>query len=211
MKAFIDEAHRRSSMVLFDVVYNHFGPLGNNLPDIRPIFTTKHKSPRGEEINFDGLRFDAVHTIVDDTPTHILELLAARIRASPPHRHTHLIVENSDNQEVLLRPNSSAEPVHYTAQWNDDVHHLLHAAATEENTRYYADFDDFEGRSSMLGRALAEEFAYQGEMKPHAGMKRDEPSGGLPATSFVVYMQDHDQVGNRVKGDGLPNWRPAMR
>lgn len=93
--------------------------------------------------------------------------------------------------------------MHYTAQWNDDVHHLLHAAATGENTGYYADFDNVEERSGMLGRALAEGFAYQGEMKPHEGMIRGEPSDGLPATSFVVYMQDHDQVGNRVKGDRI--------
>jgi maltooligosyltrehalose trehalohydrolase len=228
LKAFIDAAHRRSMMVFLDVVYNHFGPHGNYLPAIAPIFTKKHESPWGEainfdgpgaevvrelvvesalywtnEFNFDGLRFDAVHTMADDAPTHILEVLSARLRASRPHRHTHLIVENSDNQEVWLRRNSGAEPVHYTAQWNDDVHHLLHAAATGENTGYYADFDNFEERSGMLGRALAEGFAYQGEMKPHEGMKRGEPSGGLPATAFVVYMQDHDQVGNRVKGDRI--------
>ncbi|CAN7580085.1 malto-oligosyltrehalose trehalohydrolase [Devosia sp. LjRoot3] len=228
LKAFIDAAHRRSMMVFLDVVYNHFGPHGNYLPAIAPIFTKKHESPWGEainfdgpgaevvrelvvesalywttEFNFDGLRFDAVHTMADDAPTHILEVLSARLRASRPHRHTHLIVENSDNQEVWLRRNSGAEPVHYTAQWNDDVHHLLHAAATGENTGYYADFDNFEERSGMLGRALAEGFAYQGEMKPHEGMERGEPSGGLPATAFVVYMQDHDQVGNRVKGDRI--------
>lgn len=228
LKAFIDAAHNRSMMVFLDVVYNHFGPHGNYLPAIAPIFTKRHKSPWGEainfdgtgaevvrelvvesalywisEFNFDGLRFDAVHTIADDAPTHILEVLSARIRASRPHRHTHLIVENSDNQEVWLRRDSGSEPVHYTAQWNDDVHHLLHAAVTGENTGYYADFDNFEERSGLLGRALAEGFAYQGEMKPHEGMTRGEPSGGLPATAFVVYMQNHDQVGNRIKGDRI--------
>lgn len=228
LKAFIDAAHRRSLMVFLDVVYNHFGPHGNYLPSIAPIFTTRHKSPWGEainydgrgaavvrelaiesalywvtEFNFDGLRFDAVHTIADDSPSHILELLAARLRSARPHRHTHLIIENSENQEIWLRRNSGSEPVHYTAQWNDDVHHLLHAAATGENTGYYADFDNLEERSDKLGRALAEGFAYQGEMKPHEGMKRGEPSGGLPATAFVAYMQDHDQIGNRVKGDRI--------
>lgn len=228
LKAFIDAAHRRSLMVFLDVVYNHFGPHGNYLPAVAPIFTKKHKSPWGEainfdgpgaavvrefviesalywvtEFNFDGLRFDAVHAIADDSTTHILEVLAARIRAAQPHRHTHLIVENSENQEIWLRRNSRAEPVHYTAQWNDDVHHLLHAAATGENTGYYADFDNLEERSDKLARALAEGFAYQGEVKPHEGMKRGEPSVGLPSTSFVVYMQDHDQVGNRVKGDRI--------
>ena len=228
LKAFIDAAHRKSLMVFLDVVYNHFGPHGNYLPAIAPIFTKKHKSPWGEAINYDGpgatvvrelviesaiywvtefnldgLRFDAVHTIADDSPSHILELLAARIRSACPHRHVHLIVENSENQEIWLRRNSGALPVHYTAQWNDDIHHLLHAAATGENTGYYADFDNLEERSDRLARALAEGFAYQGEVKPHEGMKRGEPSVGLPATSFVAYMQDHDQVGNRVKGDRI--------
>lgn len=230
LKAFIDAAHRRSIMVFLDVVYNHLGPHGNYLPAIAPIFTKAHKSPWGEalnfdgrgaavvrelvvesalywvnEFNFDGLRFDAVHAITDDSSTHILEVLAARIRSSRPHRYVHLIIENSENQEIWLRRNSCSEPVHYTAQWNDDVHHLLHAAATGENTGYYADFDNLEDRCDKLGRALAEGFAYQGEMKPHEGMKRGEPSGGLPATAFVVYMQDHDQVGNRVKGDRITN------
>jgi maltooligosyltrehalose trehalohydrolase len=228
LKALIDAAHRRSLMVFLDVVYNHFGAHGNYLPAIAPIFTDKHKSPWGEainfdgagaavvrelalesalywvtEFNFDGLRFDAVHTIIDNSTSHMLELLAARIRAARPHRHTHLVIENSENQELWLRRNSGSEPVHFTAQWNDDLHHLLHAAATGENTGYYADFDDLERRSDKLGRALAEGFAYQGEVKPHEGMKRGEPSVGLPATSFVVYMQDHDQVGNRVKGDRI--------
>lgn len=228
LKAFIDAAHGKSLMVFLDVVYNHFGPHGNYLPTIAPIFTKKHKSPWGEainydgpgaavvrelviesalywvtEFNFDGLRFDAVHTIADGSPSHILELLAARIRAARPHRHTHLIVENSENQELWLRRNSGLVPVHYTAQWNDDIHHLLHSAATGENTGYYADFDSLEERCDKLGRALAEGFAYQGEMKPHEGMKRGEPSVGLPATAFVAYMQDHDQIGNRVTGDRI--------
>lgn len=228
LKAFIDAAHGQSIMVFLDVVYNHFGPHGNYLPAIAPIFTKKHKSPWGEainydgadaavvreftiesalywiiEFNFDGLRFDAVQAIADDSPTHILEQLASRIRAARSHRHTHLILENAANQETWLRRNSDLEPVHYTAQWNDDVHHLLHAAATGENTGYYADFDNLEERCDKLGRALAEGFAYQGELKPHEGMKRGHASAGLPSTSFVVYMQDHDQIGNRIKGDRI--------
>ena len=228
LKAFIDAAHQQQMMVFLDVVYNHFGPHGNYLPAIAPIFTKAHSSPWGEAINYDGkgaavvrelvienalywvnefnidgLRFDAVHAIADDSSSHILEVLAARIRSSRPQLHTHLIIENSENQELWLRRNSGALPVHYTAQWNDDVHHLLHAAATGEDTGYYADFDKLDLRPEKLGRALAEGFAYQGEMKPHEGMKRGEPSVGLPPTSFVTYMQDHDQVGNRVKGDRI--------
>ncbi|KKB80958.1 1,4-alpha-glucan branching protein [Devosia soli] len=228
LKAFINAAHARSLMVFLDVVYNHLGSQGNYLVPIAPIFTKAHESPWGEAINFDGkdskvirelvvesalywtsefnldgLRFDAVHAITDDSSTHILELLAARLRSARPHRYTHLIIENSENQERWLRRNSGSEPVHFTAQWNDDVHHLLHSAATGENTGYYADFDNLEERCDKLGRALAEGFAYQGELKIHEGVKRGEPSSGLPATSFVAYMQDHDQVGNRVRGDRI--------
>ncbi|HTN62166.1 MAG TPA: malto-oligosyltrehalose trehalohydrolase [Devosia sp.] len=228
LKAFIDAAHRRQMMVFVDVVYNHFGATGNNLPLLAPIFTKAHESPWGEAINFDGkgadvvrelvvenavywmtefnldgLRFDAVHTIIDDSTTHILEILAARVMAARPLRHTHLIVENSENQERWLKRNSGLQPVHYTAQWNDDMHHLLHSAATGENTGYYSDFDNLRSRFDKLGRSLAEGFAYQGEFKKREGMARGEPSSGLPATAFVTYIQDHDQVGNRIMGDRI--------
>lgn len=228
LKAFVDAAHRRQMMVFVDVVYNHFGATGNNLSSIAPIFTKTHKSPWGEAINFDGkgaavvrelaienalywvtefnldgLRFDAVHTIADDSTTHILEILAARVRAARPQRYTHLIVENSENQERWLKRNSGLQPVHYTAQWNDDMHHLLHSAATGENTGYYSDFDNLRARFDKLGRSLAEGFAYQGEFKKREGMARGEPSSGLPATAFVTYIQDHDQIGNRIMGDRI--------
>lgn len=211
LKAFVDAAHQRAMMVFVDVVYNHFGAKGNNLPMIAPIFTKTHKSPWGEAINFDGkgasvvrelaiesalywvtefnldgLRFDAVHTIADDSTTHILEILAARVLAARPQRHTHLIVENSENQERWLKRGSGLQPVHYTAQWNDDLHHLLHAAATGENTGYYSDFDNLKARFDKLGRSLAEGFAYQGEFKEDEGMARGEPSSGLPPTAFVA-------------------------
>lgn len=228
LKALVEAAHQRSIMVFLDVVYNHFGAVGNMLPLIAPIFTTAHDSPWGDAINFDGknagvvreftiesalywitefnldgLRFDAVHAITDDSSTHILEILAARVLAARKGRHTHLIVENSENRERWLKRDSNLDPVHYTAQWNDDVHHLLHSAVTGENTGYYADFDNLEERCDKLGRALAEGFAYQGEVRPHEGMTRGEPSVGLPATSFVAYMQNHDQIGNRVLGDRI--------
>ncbi len=228
LKAFVDAAHQRALMVFVDVVYNHFGPVGNSLPQIAPIFTKAHSSPWGDainydgkdaavvrelvvenalywvtEFNFDGLRLDAVHMIADDSATHILEIIAARVQAARPGRHTHLIVENSENQERWLKRNSGLQPVHYTAQWNDDMHHLLHSAATGENTGYYSDFDNLKSRFDKLGRSLAEGFAYQGEFKPREGMVRGQPSGGLPATAFVIYMQDHDQIGNRIKGDRI--------
>lgn len=227
LKALIDAAHRRSLMVFLDVVYNHFGPYGNHLPAIAPIFGAK-EGPWGkainydepgadvvrelvienalywtQEFNFDGLRLDAVHTIEDRSPSHILEVLSARILAARPHRHTHLVIENAENEERWLRRGGDKRPVHYVAQWNDDIHHLLHAAATGEYTGYYADYDNQGDRSDQLGRALAEGFTYQGQIKPQQGVPRGEPSDGLPATAFVAFIQNHDQIGNRVKGDRL--------
>jgi maltooligosyltrehalose trehalohydrolase len=228
LKALVDAAHQRNLMVFVDVVYNHFGATGNSLPLIAPIFTKAHSSPWGEAINYDqdgsalvrelvvenavywvtefnldGLRFDSVHTMTDDSATHILELVAARVKAARPGRHTHLIVENSENQERWLKRNSGLEPVHFTAQWNDDMHHLLHSAVTGENTGYYSDFDNLRSRFDELGRSLAEGFAFQGEFKPQEGVSRGQPSSGLPPTAFVAYMQDHDQIGNRIKGDRI--------
>lgn len=227
-KALVDAAHQRSMMVFIDVVYNHFGAVGNALPRIAPIFTKAHKSPWGSAINFDGedagvvreltidsalywmtefnldgLRFDAIHAITDDSSTHIVELLAARIQAARKWRHTHLIVENAQNREQWLKRDTGRNAVHFTAQWNDDLHHLLHSAVTGENTGYYEDFDNLAGRCDMLGRSLAEGFAFQGEIKPHEGVARGQPSVGLPATAFVSYMQNHDQIGNRIMGNRI--------
>ncbi|MDR5654705.1 malto-oligosyltrehalose trehalohydrolase [Ruixingdingia sedimenti] len=231
LKAFVDAAHARGIMVFLDVVYNHFGPVGNPLPDLAPIFG-RHHSPWGAAINFDGegsavvrefvldnalcwlteynldgLRLDAVHAIRDDSNTHILDLLAARLRAAV-RRPVHLIVENSDNGARWLRRDARLRPVHFTAQWNDDLHHVLHVAATGETGGYYADFAEGTPGVDKLGRALAEGFAFQGEMKPHEGMRRGEPSAGLPPTAFVTYMQNHDQIGNRVHGDRIDALAP---
>ncbi|WP_375450397.1 malto-oligosyltrehalose trehalohydrolase [uncultured Devosia sp.] len=228
LKALVDAAHARGLMIILDVVYNHFGATGNSLPALAPIFTKAHQSPWGEAINFDGesaaevrelvienaiywltefnmdgLRFDAVHAMIDDSTTHILEIVAARARAARPHRHIHLIVENSENQARWLKRNNGLEPVHFNAQWNDDLHHLLHSAATGEITGYYSDFHNLGFGADKLGRALSEGFVYQGEFKEREGKPRGEPSGGLPATAFVNFMQNHDQVGNRIKGNRI--------
>src|SRR5690606_28409590 len=104
--------------------------------------------------------------------------------------------------DALLRP------VHCTAQWNDDLHHVLHAAATGETGGYYADYDNDTPAFEKLGRALAEGFAYQGEVKKHEGGRRGEPSEGLPPTAFVAYVQNHDQIGNRVRGDRIHKLAP---
>ncbi len=226
LKALIDAAHAHGIMVLLDVVYNHFGPDGNYLSLYAPeFFTERHQTPWGAAINYDGassapvrdfvihnalywvhefhadgLRFDAVHAIIDDSPQHLLEALSTRVRESARGREVHLILENEDNEARQLARGTDGRAVAYTAQWNDDVHHVLHVATTGESTGYYGDYTNDDVK---LARALAEGFAFQGEMMPFRGRPRGEPSAHLPPTAFVAFMQNHDQVGNRAFGERL--------
>jgi maltooligosyltrehalose trehalohydrolase len=228
LKRLVNEAHARGLMVLLDVVYNHFGPEGNYLHAYaRPFFTERHHTPWGAAINFDGphsravreffihnalywieeyhmdgLRFDAVHAIIDEGDPHILIELAERVRAGPGRsRHVHLVLENDNNEARYLRA-GGGPPRGYDAQWNDDVHHAFHVLLTGEADGYYADFAGEPARH--LGRALAEGFAWQGEISAYrGGAARGEPSGALAPSAFVSFLQNHDQVGNRAFGQRL--------
>ena len=221
-KAFIDAAHHRGIMVMLDVVYNHFGPDGNYLSLYSSFFTAKHRTPWGEAINYDdldsgpvrefmvrnavywisefhldGLRLDAVHEIRDGGPTHLLAELAAAVHAAVPERNIHLVLENEDNDPVRL---SRADPACFTAQWNDDVHHALHVAVTGESAGYYG---DYAGQPELLARALAQGFAFQGQMMAYRGSARGAPSDHLPPQAFIAFLQNHDQIGNRAFGDRI--------
>ncbi|MBW4021913.1 MAG: malto-oligosyltrehalose trehalohydrolase [Proteobacteria bacterium] len=226
LKALVDAAHARGISVLLDVVYNHFGPDGNYLPVYAPLFfTDRHKSPWGAGINFDGdasrpvrdfvvhnalywieefhldgLRLDAVHAIQDDSDRHVLVELAETVRALVTDRPVHLILENEDNRASLLDRDDQGRAALYSAQWNDDVHHVLHTAATGESVAYY---EAYVGDTELLGRSLAEGFAFQGQMMPYSGKPRGEASGGLPPSAFVAFSQNHDQIGNRAFGQRL--------
>jgi maltooligosyltrehalose trehalohydrolase len=227
LKALVDAAHARGLMVFLDVVYNHFGPEGSYLPACAPIFTEHHHTAWGaavnydaegsdcvrelvvsnavywiEEFHMDGLRLDAVHAIKDDSAKHILTEIARRVREAAGDRQVHLVLENEENSVSLLRRDKAGRPERYTAQWNDDVHHVLHTAATCESAGYYSAYT---GDTEKLGRALAEGFAFQGEMMDYRGRARGEPSAELPPTAFVSFVQNHDQIGNRAFGDRLAN------
>ena len=227
LKAFVQAAHERGLMVLVDVVYNHFGPEGNHLHRYAPrFFSERHHTPWGPAINFDGpdsrpvrdfvihnarywieefhadgLRLDAVHAICDDSRPDILTELAAAVRRAVPERHVHLVLENDHNAARYLERDEVGRPRWYDAQWNDDIHHVLHVLTTGEHGGYYADYAEAPRR--QLGRVLGEGFAQQGEFSAHRGRPRGEPSAHLPPTAFVAFLQNHDQIGNRPMGERI--------
>lgn len=226
LKSLIAAAHRRGLAVMLDVVYNHFGPQGNHLPRYAPqFFTTRHATPWGAAINFDGegsrtvrdffihntlywlteyhldgLRFDAVQAIRDTSEPHILGEIAQAVRRGPGQdRHVYLVLENGDNQARWLA--APGVPGKYDAQWNDDVCRSLHVLLTGETDGFYVDYA--QQTAGMLCRSLAEGFCYQGEVSQYFGAPRGEPSGHLPPTAFLGFLQNHDQVGNRLRGERL--------
>lgn len=214
LKHLIDTAHGLGLAVLLDVVYNHFGPDGNYLNHYaKGFFCEDRHTPWGAAIDFrrrevrdffidnalmwlleyrfDGLRLDAVHAI--DDPDFLQEL-ASRVRQQvDPARHVWLTVENEHNQAHLLSQG-------FDAQWNDDAHNALHVLLTGETDAYYADFAQHP--IEQLARCLRQGFAFQGEPNRH-GEPRGEPSGHLPPSAFVLFLQNHDQVGNRAFGERL--------
>lgn len=227
LKALIAACHARGLAVFLDVVYNHFGPEGNHLARYAPgFFNPRHRTPWGDAINFDGpgsevvrafvihnalywleefhldgLRLDAVHAIADDSTPDVLVELAEAVRRGPGRtRPVHLILENAGNEpRYLARDGTGGAPL-YLAQWNDDIHHALHVLVTGEQGGYYA---DYRPAGPALGRCLTEGFAYQGEPSRYRGRRRGAPSGHLPPTAFVGFLQNHDQIGNRAFGERL--------
>jgi maltooligosyltrehalose trehalohydrolase len=143
-----------------------------------------------------------VHAILDDSDTHLVAELATRVREAMPDRHVHLVLENEANEARWLPRAGDGRPTLHTAQWADDIHNSWHALLTGEREGYYEDFAD--KPVERLARALAEGFAYQGDPSSHkGGALRGEPSGHLPPSAFVSFLQNHDQTGNRAFGERL--------
>ena len=220
LRQLIDAAHGLGLTVFLDVVYNHFGPDGNYLSAYAARFFAKDRTtPWGaaidfsqrnvreffienalywlDEYRFDGLRLDAAQAIEAAPGEGFLDELGDRVRARfAGVREVFLVLEHDDNAACHLGKGR------YDAQWNDDAHHALHVLLTGQDDGYYADYAD--DPATRLARCLGEGFAYQGERSRHRGdAARGQPSAHLAPQSFVTFVQNHDQVGNRAFGERL--------
>jgi maltooligosyltrehalose trehalohydrolase len=223
LKRFVNACHERDLCVVLDVVYNHLGPAGNYLAGFGPYFTDAYATPWGDALNFDdahsdevrsffidnacmwladyhfdALRLDAVHAIIDTSAVHFLEEMRGRVDdlAKRCGRTKYLIAESDLNDPRVVR---SRELGGYgmDAQWSDDFHHALHAVLTGERTGYYADF----GTLADLATALRQAFVYDGRFSEHRQRHHGRPPAGLTGHSFLAYIQNHDQIGNRARGE----------
>lgn len=230
LQRLVDAAHRQGLAVVLDVVYNHLGPEGAYLHEYGPYFTDRYRTPWGMAVNFDGpdsdavrryfienalywvrcchidaLRLDAVHAIFDTSPRPFLEELAGAVQEEARHerRLIHLFEENDRNDSRALRSaaHGGAGP---DAQWNDDLHHALHTLLTGERSGYYQDF----GELRHLGKAMAQGYVYTGQRSLLRRRAHGSPSSDLPPHRFVVFSQNHDQVGNRAQGERLSRLVP---
>ncbi|ALN14205.1 malto-oligosyltrehalose trehalohydrolase [Acidipropionibacterium acidipropionici] len=234
---FVDAAHRRGLGVILDVVYNHLGPEGNYLASFGPYFNPAHQTPWGEAVNLDGeharpvrdfllanarqwlvdfgldgLRLDAVHALVDDSEEHFLAELSRHTRAwsEEAGRPLTLIAESDVNQPATVSPiGSMPGATGMGMQWADDVHHGLHAFFTGERQGYYVDFGSAETLAKALTRAFVHDGGWSTFRKKPWGAPTDPHSDLYDGHSFVVFVQDHDQVGNRAIGDRISQGHDA--
>jgi maltooligosyltrehalose trehalohydrolase len=225
LKRLVDACHGRGLAIVLDVVYNHLGPEGNYLARFGPYFTDRYNTPWGAAVNFDGagsdevrdfciesaltwlrdyhfdgLRLDAVHAIVDTSAMHILEELELRVEqlAAELGRPLHLIAESDLNDPRLLRARDQGG-YGLAATWDDDFHHAVHAALTGERAGYYADF----GSLGDIATALRQAYVYAGRRSGFRQRRHGRLPTGLGGERFVVCDQNHDQVGNRARGERL--------
>jgi maltooligosyltrehalose trehalohydrolase len=222
LQEFVDECHARGISVVVDVVFNHLGPEGNVLGAFGPYFTDRYRTPWGDAVNLDGadsdevrryfranvrqyftdfhidgLRLDAVHELIDRSAMPFLAELAAVAGEIEEEsgRRVVLIAESADNNPTVVT-RTEAGGLGMDAQWNDDFHHAVHVTLTGEKAGYYVDYSGPED----VARAMDQGFVYQGEHSRFRRRRHGAPSVGIDPDRFVVFAQNHDQVGNRLDG-----------
>lgn len=225
LKRFVDAAHGNGLGVIMDVVYNHFGPAGNYLGLFGDYFTDQHKTPWGDAVNLedagshevrrffcdnalmwlrdyhmDGLRLDAVHAYMDRSAIPFMEQINAEVDALQAETgRSYIMIAESDLNDPRLVRSREAYGYGFDAQWSDDFHHALVALLTEDTSGYYADF----GSLADLAQALSSVFVFDGQFSAFRNRVHGRPAYGLPGWKFLGYSQNHDQVGNRAKGERL--------
>jgi maltooligosyltrehalose trehalohydrolase len=225
LKQLVDACHRQGMAVILDVVYNHLGPEGNYIADFGPYFTERYQTPWGRALNFDGpdsdevrrffiesalywirefhidaLRLDALHAILDMSPFTFIEELARSVHdeAENLKRKVYLIGESAANDVRLIRDVSTGG-YGLDAQWNDDFHHAVHVMLTGEKTGYYRDY----GKFKQMVKAFKDGFVYSGQYSAYRRRRHGTSSADIPAQRFVIFIQNHDQVGNRAQSERL--------
>jgi maltooligosyltrehalose trehalohydrolase len=231
LKQLVNAAHQQGIAVILDVVYNHLGPEGNYLPDFGPYFTDKYKLYWGQSVNYDGawcdgvrnyfiqnalmwldefhmdgLRLDAVHAIFDCSGHHIMEELTEQVR---------MLEHRSQRRKILIAEFDLNNPRYITpvekggygmdAQWVDEFHHALHAVLTGERIGYYEDF----GGLDLLARSLQQSYVYTGQYSPHRKRYFGKEPRNTSYHQCIAFVQNHDQVGNRLLGDRLSTMLPV--
>lgn len=224
LKSLANECHARGIALIIDAVYNHFGPEGSYATEFGPYLTGRYKTPWGDAMNFDGpgsdhvreffvqnaihwfehyhadaLRLDAIHAIVDMSAVPFLKLLKTRVAGYElaKGRRCYLFAESDLNDTKAVSSGEYAFGL--DAAWCDDFHHSFHALATGEREGYYADFGD----ARQLAKAMNEGYVYSGQYSAYRGRSFGSPSGHIPKERFIVFTQNHDQVGNRLMGERL--------
>lgn len=230
LKRLVDACHRKGLAVIMDVVYNHIGPEGNYLGKYGPYFTERYRTPWGSAVNYDdrhsdevrhyvisnalywvteyhidGLRLDAIHGIFDFSASHVLKDLATAVhREAKKLGRRILVIAESDLNDVRVIAPVSQGGYGLDAQWNDDFHHALRVVLTSERLGYYQDFSGLRDVASAIERG----FVYDGRHSAYRGRVHGNSSVGRPANQFVVFAQNHDQIGNRAFGDRLTTQLP---
>ncbi|MEN9226684.1 MAG: malto-oligosyltrehalose trehalohydrolase [Thermostichus sp. DRC_bins_24] len=225
LKQLVDACHQVGMAVILDVVYNHMGPEGNYLREFGPYFTDKYHTPWGAALNFDdrycdgvrefflqnaeywleefhldGLRLDAIHAIYDFSARPFLRELSERVEALGQRTgwQRQLIAETDLNDVKIISPREQGG-YGIDAQWCDDFHHCVHTLLTGEKEGYYEDF----GQLEQLAKSYRESYVFSGQYSPHRARRYGNSAAQRPGSQFVICIQNHDQIGNRMLGERL--------